>query len=195
MTRIKSALEIAMEKIKNTNKLTPEEKERIKTEEKIKSLLVKYYKGQISSNDLWQRLKGNKPPMLREAQLILINSLSLKNSIDEYQKRKEAILAIETLKENQNTSSLESTLNEINLLKKEHQKKKEKVENILKKEIEKNPKARIKTIRQEDKLAIIQLSVEEALQENTQWKNFITKHEEEYTKSFKSIVKKLMNII
>jgi len=193
--RIKSALEIAMEKINKANKLTPEEKERIKAEEKIKSLLAKYYKGQITSNDLWQKLKGSKPSTLREAQSILINSLSFQNSIDEYQIRKDAILAIETLKEDQNISSIESTLNEINLKKKEYQKKKDEVENILKKEIKKNPKARIKTIKQGDKLAFIQLSVEEAIQENPQWNNFITKHEEEYNKNFKSIIKKLMNFI
>lgn len=193
--RIKTALEIAMEKVNKANKLTPEEKERIKAEEKIKSLLAKYYKGQISSDDLWQKLKGNKSSTLREAQSILINSLSFQNSTDEYQIRKNAILAIETLKEDQNIPSIESTLNEVNLLKKEYQKKKDEIENILRKEIKKNPKARIKTIKQGDRLAIIQLSIEEALQENIEWKNFITKHEEEYNKKFKSIIEKLMNII
>jgi len=193
--RIKTALEIAMEKVNKANKLTPEEKDRIKAEEKIKSLLAKYYKGQITSNDLWQKLKGNKSSTLREAQSILINSLSFQNSTDEYQIRKNAILAIETLKEDQNISSIESTLNEVNLLKKEYQKKKDEIENILRKEIKKNPKARIKTIKQGDRLAIIQLSIEEALQENIEWKNFITKHEEEYNKKFKSIIEKLMNTI
>ena len=193
--RIKTALEIAMEKVNKANKLTPEEKDRIKAEEKIKSLLAKYYKGQITSNDLWQKLKGNKSSTLREAQSILINSLSFQNSTDEYQIRKNAILAIETLKEDQNIPSIESTLNEVNLLKKEYQKKKDEIENILRKEIKKNPKARIKTIKQGDRLAIIQLSIEEALQENIEWKNFITKHEEEYNKKFKSIIEKLMNTI
>lgn len=193
--RIKTALEIAMEKVNKANKLTPEEKERIKAEEKIKSLLAKYYKGQISSDDLWKKLKGNKSSTLREAQSILINSLSFQNSTDEYQIRKNAILAIETLKEDQNIPSIESTLNEVNLLKKEYQKKKDEIENILRKEIKKNPKARIKTIKQGDRLAIIQLSIEEALQENIEWKNFITKHEEEYNKKFKSIIEKLMNTI
>ena len=193
--RIKTALEIAMEKVNKANKLTPEEKDRIKAGEKIKSLLAKYYKGQITSNDLWQKLKGSKPSTLREAQSILINSLSFQNSTDEYQIRKNAILAIETLKEDQNISSIESTLNEVNLLKKEYQKKKDEIENILRKEIKKNPKARIKTIKQGDRLAIIQLSIEEALQENIEWKNFITKHEEEYNKKFKSIIEKLMNTI
>lgn len=191
LTRIKTALEIALEKANKINKLTPEEKEIIKAEEKIRSLLAKYYKGRLTSNDLWQKLKGNKPLILREAQLILINSLNFKNTQYEYQMRKDAILAIETLKEGQNTSTIESTLNEINLLKKEYRKKKEETENILKKEIKKNPQARLKTAKQGNKLIITQLSVEEALQENVQWKNFIVQHEEKYVKEFREVIERL----
>ena len=35
------------------------------------------------------------------------------------------------------------------------------------------------------------LSVEEALQENTQWKNFIAKHEEKYVKEFREAIQRL----
>ena len=191
MTRIKTALEIALEKANEINILNPEEKEKIKAEEKIKSLLAKYYKGSLSSIDLRQKLKGNNLFILREAQLILINSLNFKNSQLEYKIRKDAILAIETLKEGQNTSTIESTLNEINLLKKEYRKKKEETENILKKEIKKNPQARLKTAKQGNKLVIMHLSVEEALQENVQWKNFIVQHEEKYTQEFKEVIERL----
>ena len=83
------------------------------------------------------------------------------------------------------------TLNEINLLKKEYQKKKEETENILKKEIKKNPQARLKTVKQGNKLMITQLSMEEALQENVQWKNFIVKHEEKYVKNFSEVMERL----
>jgi hypothetical protein len=191
LTRIKTALEIALEKANEINILNPEEKEKIKAEEKIKSLLAKYYKGSLSSIDLWQKLKGNNLFILREAQLILINSLNFKNSQLEYKIRKDAILAIETLKERKNTSTIESILNEIILLKNDYLKKKEEIENILKKEIKKNPQARLKTVKQGNKLIITQLSVEEALQENVQWKNFIVQHEEKYTQEFKEVIERL----
>jgi hypothetical protein len=191
LTRIKTALEIALEKANEINILNPEEKEKIKAEEKIKSLLAKYFKGSLSSIDLWQKLKGNNLFILREAQLILINSLNFKNSKLEYKIRKDAILAIETLKERKNTSNIESILNEIILLNNDYLKKKEEIENILKKEIKKNPQARLKTVKQGNKLIITQLSVEEALQENVQWKNFIIQHEEKYTQEFKEVIERL----
>ncbi|HEC91475.1 MAG TPA: hypothetical protein ENI51_00515, partial [Candidatus Atribacteria bacterium] len=118
MAKLKSAFEIAMEKANKINKLSPEEIEKIKDEEKIKSLLAKFYKGQITTNDLWQKLKGSKPVALKDAQLTLINSLSFKNSPYEFELRKEGILAIETLKDKkyQNVSTVESILNELILL-------------------------------------------------------------------------------
>ncbi len=191
MTRLKSSLEIAMEKATKISKLTPEEKNKIKAEEKIKSLLAKFYKGDLNPNDLWQKLKGSKPPVLKEAQLFLINSLSFKNSQYEFKLRKDGILAIETLKEVQHISIVESILNEIILLQKEYLKIKENVVSKLKAEIEKNPQSRIKAIKQGEKIIVMHLSMEEALNENPQWKKFLTKHEEEYNQKFRNIIEKL----
>jgi len=191
VTKIKSALEIAMEKANKISKLTPEEKRKIKAEEKIKSLLAKFYKGRLTPNDLWQKLKGSKTSVLKEAQLILINSLSFRNSQNEFKLRKDGILAIEPLKEDKNISTVESILNEIILLQKEYLKIKETMANKLKAEIEKNPQSRIKTIKQGEKIIIMHLSVEEALNENPQWKNFLIKHEDEYSQKFRNIIKRL----
>ena len=191
LTKIKSALEIAMEKANKISKLTPKEKDKIKAEEKIKFLLAKFYKGRLTPNDLWQKLKGSKPFVLKEAQLFLINSLSFGNSQYELKLRKDGILAIETLKEVQHISIVESILNEIILLQKEYLKIKETVANKLKTEIEKNPQSRIKTIKQGEKIIVIHLSVEEALNENPQWKNFLTRHEEEFSQKFRNIIERL----
>jgi len=191
LTKIKSALEIAMEKASKISKLTPEEKEKLKAEEKIKSLLTKFYKGRLTPKDLYKKLKGSKPFALKEAQLILINSLSLRNSQHEFKLRKDGILAIETLKEVQHISTAESILNEIILLQKEYLKIKETISNKLKTEIEKNPQLRIKTIKQGEKIIVMHLSVEEALNENPQWKNFLIRHEEKYNQKFRNITDRL----
>lgn len=193
LAKLKSAFEIAMEKANKINKLSPEEIEKIKDEEKIKSLLAKFYKGQITTNDLWQKLKGSKPVALKDAQLTLINSLSFKNSPYEFELRKEGILAIETLKDKkyQNVSTVESILNELILLRENYNNIKETIANKLKKEIENDPQSRIKTIKQGDKIIVMHLSIEEALNENSQWKNFLIKHEEEFNQKFKNIIEKL----
>ena len=189
--KIKSALEIALEKVNKIGKLTPEEREKIRDHEKIKSLLAKFYKGRLTSNGLWKKLKGINHSVLKDAQIMLINSLSFKNSSHDFNLRKDGILAIETLKKDQNISIIESLLNEINLLQKKYTKIIENMANNLKAEIEKNPQSRIKTIKQGEKIIVIHLSVEEALNENPQWKKFLTEHEEEYNQKFGKILEKL----
>jgi hypothetical protein len=191
MAKIKSALEIALEKSTKLKKLTLEEKEKINAEKKIKSLLAKFFKGRLSTNELWQNLKGEKLIVLKKAQSILINSLSIKISSYEFKSRKNAILAIETLKEVKNTSTIELMLNEIIFLRKDYKKKKEEAKNILEKKIEKDPQARLKTVKQGQGMAIMQLSVEEALNENPQWKKFVKRHEKEYSQKFVNIIEKL----
>jgi len=190
VAKLKSAWEIAQQKV-DSIKLSPEEIEAIKEEERIKALLPKFYKGEITVNDLWQELKGSKPTVLREAQLVLINSLNLKNSPDELKVRKEGILAIENLKENQKIPTIESLINQLISLQKEYHKIKDSVANKLKAEIKKDPKLRIKTVQQGEKIIIMRLSVEEALQENPQWKNFLSQHEEEYNQRFASIIERI----
>jgi O-phosphoseryl-tRNA(Cys) synthetase len=75
MEEIKSALEIAMEKAAEIGGLTAEEKERMKDQEKLNSVLAEFNKGEIDATELWKVLKGEgKPYLLGEAQIKLIES-------------------------------------------------------------------------------------------------------------------------
>ena len=94
------------EKLARIGKVTPEEKERMQGSEQLDSILSEFYKGQLDSEGLWKRLKEykeqGKESLLKEAQMKLVNSISRGNAVADFQKRKGGILAIETLKEDQN---------------------------------------------------------------------------------------------
>jgi hypothetical protein len=77
MEKVKSAFEKAMEKLAEIGELTPKEKEKIKDQEKLKSLLAEFYKGQLDRDGLWQRLKGSSTSFLKKAQQNLIDSMRL----------------------------------------------------------------------------------------------------------------------
>ena len=57
MAKVKSALEIALEKAGNIATFTREEKERLLDEERLLSVLREFYQGNIDSGGLWQQLK------------------------------------------------------------------------------------------------------------------------------------------
>ena len=105
MGKVKSALEIALERAGQFGELSNEEKEKIKEEDAVKAILGEFFQGRIDSNGLWQRMKDVKRPLLRTAQMQLIDSLGLGNAQIELQRKKEGILAIETLKEKPKTAS------------------------------------------------------------------------------------------
>jgi len=191
MGKLKSALEIAMEKAEKLDRLSSEEIQKIKEEEKIKTLLSKFYQGKIRTNDLWEKLQGSHPSLLKNAQIILINSLNFNNNPRELKLRKEGILALESLKKNNNISSLENLLTQLNDLKNEFVKNIKYMEEKVKAELEKDPQSRLKTIRQGDKLIVMQLSLEEALQQNPQWKNFLHQQEEKYHQQFDRLREKI----
>ncbi|MDH5768377.1 MAG: hypothetical protein OEZ31_05405 [Nitrospirota bacterium] len=191
MGKVKSAFEKAMEKIAESGELTPEEKEKIKDEEKLRSFLAEFYKGQIDRDGLWQKLKRSNPSLLKEAQQNLIDSLGLGTTPEEFQQRRDGILAIETLKEKQDISTIEQMLNSINHVQKEYQEGKERATDELRAAIESNPQLRLRPVRSPNGRTVLQaaLSVDEAVQ--IKLAEFLSEHEKKYSLKFTRLIEKL----
>ncbi len=195
MSRIKSALEIALEKSKNINKLNPQELSEIKQEKKIDSILAKYYKDQIESDELWKVLKGFSNKLLIKAQNNFIQSLTFQNNDYEVEKRKNGILAIENLKEDNQSSDIEIYLEQLKNIRNEFQKNKEKIIENLKEELERDPQKRLQTLQQGNQIVVKQLSLEEALERNTQLKQNLNQLEKQLKEKFNLVKEKLSEII
>jgi len=166
MGKVKSALEIALERAGEFGDLSREEKEKIKEEDAVKTILREFFQRRIDSNGLWQRMKDVGRPLLRTAQLQLIGSLSLGNAQIELQTRKEGILAIETLKEKPKTALIESTLNSIEGLMKEYDQMKKNLLDDLRRKIEENPQWRMIPVKTQEGKTVMKAtaSVDEAAQ-------------------------------
>jgi len=155
---------IARERLARIGESSQEEKERMVDSERVNSLLSEFYQGQIDPESLWKRLKEEgRPSLLREAQIRLIDSLSLGSTPAELQRRREGILAIETLKEEQNTSIVELNLN-------------------LMEDLQKRYRAEVEHV---------QLTVDEAIKQLPQWKDFLSNHERRYSQEFAKVMDKL----
>jgi hypothetical protein len=140
---------LARERLAKVGELTPEEKEKMVDSDKVDSLLSEFYQGQIDSESLWKRLKEEgKLFLLRKAQMKLIDSLSLGTTPVELQRKRDGILAIETLKEEQNTSIVELSLNLVKDLQKRYRAEIEQAYNSIRTEVEGNPQLRVKQVQQ-----------------------------------------------
>jgi hypothetical protein len=183
---------IARERLAKIGELTQEEKEKVIDSEKVNSLLSEFYQGQIDPESLWKRLKEEgKPSLLREAQMKLVDSLSFGSTPAELQRKKDGILAIETLKEEQNTSIIELNLNLMEDLQKRYRAEIEQAYNGIRAEVERNPQLRVKQIQQGQNTMIVQLSVDEAIKQLPQWRDFLSDQEKRYSQEFAKVMEKL----
>lgn len=190
MANVKSALELALEKADKIGVLSAEEKALMQDEAKITEILREFFLGKIDSNGLWKKFRGGKPELLRSAQMSLIDTLSLNGMPEELQSKKEGILAIETLKEQPNTVVIESSLQAIEVLRKEYEGMKEQIAADLTKHIEGNPQLRMKQVRTPDGRTMqVAVSVEEAVKAKLD--EYLSQHEEQYANDFSGIIEEL----
>jgi len=183
---------IARERLAKIGELTQEEKERMINSEKVTSLLSEFYQGQIDPESLWKRLKEEgKPSLLREAQVRLVDSLNFGSTPAELQRKRRGILAIETLKKEQNTSIIELHLNLMEDLQKRYKAEIEQAYNGIRAEVERNPRLRVKQAQQGQNTMVIQLTVDEAIKQFPQWRDFLSNQEKRYSQEFARVVEKL----
>jgi hypothetical protein len=183
---------IARERLARIGELTQEEKERMIDSEKVNSLLSEFYQGQINPESFWKRLKEEgKPSLLKEAQARLVDSLSFGIPPAELQRKREGILAIETLKEEQNTSVIELNLNRMEELQKRYRAEIDQAYNGIRAEVEKNPRLRMKQVQQGQNTAVVQLTVDEAIKQLPQWQDFLSNQEKRYSQEFAGAKEKL----
>jgi len=191
MGKVKSAFEIAMEKAGSIGTLSEEEKERMRDEEKVISILKEFYNRRIDSNGLWQQLQGSKASLLRMAQMNIIRSIGLGNATEELENRMHGILAIETLKKKPNTAMIESALRAIRDLQKDYEGMKERVMEDLKTQIEMHPQLRMQPVRTPDGKTVRQmtLSVDDAVK--ARLGEYLSEQEKQYNEEFSGIIREL----
>jgi len=180
------------ERLARIGKLTQEEREKILDSEKADSLLAEFYRGEISPEEMWQRLKQeNRPSLLREVQLKLLESLHFKTSSVELRKRRDAVLAVESLKQERNIPAIEQSFKLLEELPKRYQAEIDRTYKNVRAEVERNPQLRVKQIQQGQNTVIIQLSVDEAVRQLPEWKNFVAEREKKYEEEFSRILERL----
>ncbi len=179
--------------------ITPEDRERIKNLEKLKTYLADFYREKLSPDDLVNKLRELKSKerdfLIKEAQLRLINSLNLQISSPDFKKRGKCILMLERLKPKGKDLLMKTELNSLGVIIKRYLEERERVYQQIKKEVESNPELRIRQVKTEEGDVIIHLSVDEAVRNTSQWKDFIYQHESLCQSEFAKSIEKLKKII
>lgn len=189
--KIKSAIEIAMEKAEMLEDLSEEEKKNINSRKKLDPIMLNFYRKKLQPDKLWEKFKGEDESLIVLAQFNIIDSLKFGLDIEELLRRIKAVIALESLKKEQNTAAIQDGLNELENIKKRAEDEKNQVYDEFKQQVENNPQARTKVLEQDGAKIMLKLSVEDAIAQSKQWKQFLIDFENKYVNAFTEIIKKI----
>lgn len=160
MKRLKTAYEIALERAKSLDGDLSKEEKSLFLREKLKPLLADFYRSKIGPEDLWQELKKEEDQDLcREVQLMLLRSMGLQTTAEDLQRRKEGILAVESLLGGEKSSLIEQVIEEIREVQENYRSRLEDYRKFYEKAL-KNAGMKMKPVRTRDGQVVMQLQRE-----------------------------------
>jgi len=190
---------LARERLAKIGALSPEEMVRAKYSNEIDSRLSQYFKGELSSEDLWKELKSLKDQsdesIVKEAQGKLVNTLRLQMAQADFEQRRNAILALETMKGEGKYSSMELIFNSIGDFRQKYTQAKEQAYEQLKASVEPQLKAITEQAIKQGLKIDIDSSLDANIKNSPQWKNFISEHEKASGEMFNDYIARLRQLI
>lgn len=190
MGEVKTALEKALEKVKDIKGLSEEEKGELRDKERIKRTLASFFKGEITGEGLIEALKSVGRKTIVEAQMNLAELIRLNVSEEELNQKREVIISLEKVKERGDIAAVEEALDIIKRIQKEYIDLRERAINEVRMAIEQNPHLRVRPVRLPDGRVIqAALSIDEALQERLQ--EFFDEHDKRYERMFSRALERL----
>ncbi|MFW5749394.1 MAG: hypothetical protein ACOCWP_01375 [Halanaerobium sp.] len=133
---MKSAYEIAMERADEVYGSNDKEVNSLEIREELKEIMAPFFKEEMDAEGLWHKLEDKEEAYLKEAQLMLIESIGLRNSSEQIKRRKEAVMAVESLKESGNTSFFEKQFTQAQSLQQQYQTQKKQLDEQVKQHLE-----------------------------------------------------------
>jgi hypothetical protein len=190
---------LARERLARIGALSPEESEKMRRSSDLDSLLSQHFKGEISSEELWKELKAFKEQsgesVVKETQNKLIDTLRLQMNQADFEGRRSALLAIETIKEEGKYTTLELVLNSIEALRQKYTQQKEQAYQQLKVAVERQLQAVTQEALKQGMHVDMESSLEANIKATPQWKDFISRHDKANEEAFNSYINKLRELI
>jgi len=190
---------LAKERLARIGNLSPEESKLIERNKELESLLSQYFTNIISSEDLWKKVKELKEQKdstaPAQAQVKLLNSLRLQMSNDDLEQRRIALLALETIKNEQKYMEVEMHLNSIESIRNKYTESKEQGYEQLKSGMEAQLQAAIQKAGRQGGNVDIDRSLEANVKNSQQWKSFVSQLENNAETMFSELIDKLKELI
>ncbi|MGM0603361.1 MAG: hypothetical protein ACQESS_08620 [Bacillota bacterium] len=186
---MKSAYEIALERAEKMTD-SSEGVNSLEIREEIKPILAEFFRQDIDADGLWEKLKDKKQEKLIEAQLMLIESIGLRNTPEQIERRKKGIIAVENLISGEKTSFFEQTFTQAANLQQQYEQQKKQIEKQIKDHMENN-QGQMKTVQTSDGRTVMKEDSGIDSETRNQFAQQIANFQKMFTQRFDEIVEEL----
>ena len=190
---------LARERLARIGTLSEEERTRLRQSNDLDSLLSEYFSGGLNTDDLWRRLKelGQQRggSILSEVQARLVDTLRLRMGQDDFEQRRGAVLAIETMKPEGKYGTLEVAFDAIEAIRSQYLQVKQQAYEQMKAGLQGKLHAAAQQAKAQGRNIDLESSLDANVRNSPQWKDFITQHEESSEESFQSYIRRLRDAI
>jgi len=171
----------AQERLARIGSLSEAEQQRLRQNAELEAVLTPFFTGMATTEELWQQVKdlsaSTGPDTIRQAQTRITDTLRLQMNPDDFEKRKAALLALETLKESGKYSALELLLGSIVSLRQRYEDVKQQALDQIRQQLEGQVRAAAEQARRQGMLVDTESTLEASLKSSPEWRDFIMRHD------------------
>jgi hypothetical protein len=171
----------AQERLARIGGMSDAEKQRLQHEAEIESALAPYFTGSASTEELWQCVRSlmaaGGPDVVKQAQSRIAGTFRMQMSKDDFESRKKALLALETLKPSGKYSALELLLGSVTSLKQRYEDVKTQALEQVREQMQDQVRAAADQARRQGVLVDTASTMEATLKASPEWRDFASRHD------------------
>ena len=189
----------AQERLARIGALSDAEAKRLNQDREVEALLAPFFTGTATTEDLWRQVRelstSAGPDVIRQAQEKLVATFGLQMTDADLERRKAAVLALETLKKGGKHSALELLLGSIISLRQRYNEIKEQALNQVREQMEGQVQAAAAQARRQGMLVDTASTLEASLKASPEWRDFVTRHDAAAQKTLNDYLERIRSML
>ncbi len=190
---------IARERLARIGELSATEQRQMQQKRELERALSAYFLGDSEVEGLWQQLKSlsesHGSGALSTAQTTIVETLRLQMSEDDFARRKDALLAVETLKGSDKYSAIEMILGSIASLRQRSNEIRQQAYDQMREQVEGQVQASAEQARMQGALVDTAGSVDAIIKNNPEWRDFMMRHDAAGQQTFQDYITRLTALL
>jgi len=190
---------IARARLERVGRFTDEQRLALQREQEVEQMLSSYYTGSLDKDGLWQRGKELTDKygasVIKEAQGSVLKTLRLHMNDEDFERRQNAVLALEALKRTDRYSSIESLLGSVSSLRQRFSEVTAQAFEQVRAQMEPQIRAQAEQARMQGMLVDTTSTIETSIKGSPEWQQFMSRHEASHEQTLHDYIDRISSML